>query len=71
MSQPDQKTTLDPRVEALLRSVVRDCIDIGARCQKARTWMVAEAGKPAVSVYDAATERVLMTAREALSHEQD
>ena len=69
MLDPKTPYGLDPRLEELLRRVVHDCIDIGARCQKARTFAVAEAGQPVRSVYDVATESILTAARETLSNE--
>ena len=60
------KQTTD-RITDLARDLTRQLIDIGAACQKARSFSVATAATPLRSVYDVYAERVEAKLREALN----
>ena len=49
---------------AVAKKLTRDLIDIGARCQKAGSFCVAELGAPSISVYDAVAPEVERYLRE-------
>lgn len=62
MTEP--KTTEVVDIAALARALVRQLIDVGAECQKARTFTVVPSDGPLRSVYDAYAEKLEERLRE-------
>ena len=62
----DTQTTNNPAKDmmALARDIARQLIDIGAACQRARSFSVAKPGEPLRSVYDVYGERLAVKLHE-------
>ncbi len=60
------EAALDPRLDALVRRLVHEAIDLGARCQKAGSFLSAAPGEPTRAIHDVAGDQAVARVKEIM-----